>query len=146
MDSYYDQPLEGFPIRTAYVGSVCIISASQSAIVQFGDRAETNAKLRALALQRQEDHLTGGDVFFESYAIFDRPLPEFIDPDFDRGQVVQLQRTNCSPHIAVGHIQVIAASSSASLLVGNGMRLTGESRIKHIRQYPRPKPFPPVGC
>jgi spore germination protein PE len=146
MDPYDQQPVEGYPIRTSNVGFVLVISASQSAIVQFGDRAETNAKLRAIALQRQEDHLTAGNVFFESYPFFSRRLPELNDPDFDNGQVLQLNRTNCYPNINVGFIHLIAASSSASVQVGNGMCLRGESRIKHIRQYPRPKPVPPVGC
>jgi spore germination protein PE len=146
MSQYYQHSAEGYPIRTSQVGSVCIISASQSAIVQFGDRAETKATIRGLAVQRQEDHLTGGDVFFESYGIFDRPLPVLNDPDFDNEQVIRFSRTNCSPNITVGHIQVIASSSSASIQIGNGMKLFEESRIKNIRQYPRPKPFPPIRC
>lgn len=140
------QSENSYPIRTANVGSVCIISVAQAGTVQFGDRAETNGLIRALALQRQEDHTTAGDVFFESYPLFFRPLPVLVDPVFENGQGVQLMRTNCSPNIIVGNIQVIAAGSSASIQIGNGMKLTGESRIKHIRQYPRPKPVPPVGC
>ncbi|MEV5028588.1 spore germination protein GerPE [Paenibacillus sp. LPE1-1-1.1] len=140
------QSENSYPIRTANVGSVCIISVAQSGTVQFGDRAETKGLIRALALQRQEDHTTAGDVFFESYPLFFRPLPVLVDPAFENGQGVQVLRTNCSPNIIVGNIQVIAAGSSASIQIGNGMKLTGESRIKHIRQYPRPKPVPPVGC
>ena len=101
-----------YPIRTANVGSICIISVAQAGTVQFGDRAETNALIRALALQRQEDHTTAGDVFFESYPLFYRPLPVLIDPDFDNGQGIPLIRTNCSPNIIVGNIQVIAAGAS----------------------------------
>ncbi|CAM4525106.1 spore germination protein PE [Paenibacillus endophyticus] len=135
-----------YPIRTANVGSICIISVAQAGTVQFGDRAETHAKIRALALQRQEDHTTAGDIFFESYSLFYLPLPALVDPDYDNGEVVSVIRANCSPNITVGNIQVIAAGSSASIQIGNGMEMTGESRIKHIRQYPRPKPVPPVGC
>ncbi|WP_028610406.1 spore germination protein GerPE [Paenibacillus harenae] len=133
-----------YPIRTANIGSVCIISAASSAVVQFGDRGETNARLRALALQRKEDHTTAGDVFFESYTVFYRDMPKLIDPDYDSGQVLALERSNRSPHINVGCIHIIAAGSSSSILAGNGMNLTADSRIKHIRQYPRPRPLPPI--
>jgi spore germination protein PE len=133
-----------YPIRTANIGWITIISAASSAAVQFGDRGETNARLRALALQRQESHSTAGDVFFESYPVFYRDLPKLIDPDYDNGQVLALERSNCSPNITVGCIHIIAAGSSASILAGNGMNLTADSRIKHIRQYPRPRPVPPI--
>lgn len=134
-----EQTVDTFPIRTANVGSICIISVGQAAVIQLGDRAETNSRLQALAVQRQEEHTTAGDVFFESYPIFYRPMPILVDPDYDNGQVIQLNRTNCVPNITVGRIQVIAAGSAASIQAGNGMCLTGESRIKNIRQYPRPR-------
>ncbi|MCA0754552.1 spore germination protein GerPE [Paenibacillus sp. N4] len=139
------QPMEPpFPTRTARIGSVCIISAAQSTVVQFGDRGETKARLIALALQRQEDHTTSGDIFFESYHIFFRDLPSFHEPDSPMGNVAKLERINCEPNITVGCLKVTASGSSASIQAGNGKRLTGESRIKHIRQYPRPSPVPPL--
>lgn len=139
------QSENSYPIRTSNVGSICIISVASAGAVQFGDRAETKGMIRALALQRKEDHTTAGDVFFESYPIFYRPLPVLVDPEFEDGRGVQLIRTNCSPNIIVGNIHVIASGSSASIQIGNGMKLTGESRIKHIRQYPRPSTVPPTG-
>lgn len=141
-----EQAENTYPIRTANVGSICIISVSQAGYVQLGDRAVTNAKLRGIALQRQEDHTAAGDVFFESYPLFYRPLPVLDDPEYDYGLVISLHRTNCKPNISVGHIQVIAAGAASSIQAGNGMSLTGESRIKNIRQFPRPKSYPPVGC
>ncbi|MBD2869520.1 spore germination protein GerPE [Paenibacillus arenilitoris] len=135
-----------YPIRESNIGSICIVSAASSAVVQVGDRGETNARLRALAVQRQEDHTRAGDVFFESYTIFSRDMPELTDPDYEEGRVIRLDRVNCSPRITVGCIHIIAAGSAASVLAGNGMRLTADSKIKHIRQYPRPRPYPPAGC
>ncbi|WP_138753375.1 spore germination protein GerPE [Paenibacillus sinopodophylli] len=135
-----------YPIRTASVGTICLISVAQAGTIQFGDRAETNGRIRALALQRQQDHTTSGDVFFESYPLFYRPLPSFSESEESAEQFLSVIRVNCSPNITVGHIQVIAAGSSASIQIGNGMQLRGESRIKHIRQYPRPRPVPPLGC
>jgi spore germination protein PE len=141
-----EQSENSYPVRTANVGSICIISVAQACCVQLGDRAVTNAKLRGIALQRLEDHTAAGDVFFESYPLFYRPLPYLDDPEYDNGQVISLHRTNCKPNISVGHIQVIAAGAASSIQAGNGMSLTGVSRIKNIRQFPRPKSYPPIGC
>ncbi|WP_424766198.1 spore germination protein GerPE [Paenibacillus sp. sgz302251] len=136
---------EAFPTRTANLGSLCIISASQTACVQLGDRGQTTASLQALSLQRQQDHTSAGDVFFESYPIFNRAPPILNDAEYDNGQVVNLERVNLSPNICVGSVHIIAAGAASSIQAGNGMRLTTYSRIKHIRQYPRPRPVPPVG-
>lgn len=137
---------ETFPTRTANIGTFFLISAGSSAVIQFGDRGETTARLRGLSVQRQEDHMTAGDFFFESYSIYDRPHPVLIDPDYDNGQVIRLNRTNCAPYITVGSISVIAASSASSVQAGNGKRYTADSRIVNIRQFARPRPVPPVGC
>lgn len=133
-------------VRTASIGAIYVISLAQSGILQVGDRYATNAKLQALAVQRQESHATAGEVFFESYRIFSRDLPELTDLYDGDGQVVQMTRTLCDPRIVVGSIRVIAAGSSASILAGNGKCYTADSRIKHIRQYPRPKPITPSNC
>ncbi|WP_182914207.1 spore germination protein GerPE [Paenibacillus sp. 1011MAR3C5] len=125
------------PTRTSQVGAICIISASSSTAIQFGDRCRTDARLLALAVQRKEDHATSGDVYFESYRIFSRPAPILIDPAFDEGRVLRMSRTNCEPCIRVGFIRVIAAGNSTSIHIGNGHCVTGNSRIKHIRQYPK---------
>ncbi|MGM0880605.1 MAG: spore germination protein GerPE [Bacillota bacterium] len=137
---------ETFPIRTANIGTFFVITASSAAVIQFGDRGETTARLRGLAVQRQEDHTTAGDFFFESYEIYNRPLPVLVDPDYDNGQVIRLNRTNCEPYITVGSISVIGAGSASSIQAGNGMRYTADSRIVNIRQFARPRPVPPVGC
>lgn len=131
---------EHFPIRTAQVGAICVISAASGAAVQFGDRGETNAKLSALAVQRAEDHTSAGDVYFESYPLFNRQLPELTDPLYDTGKLLRYNRTNGSPCILVGYIRIIAAGSASSIQIGNSMRVTSESRIKHIRQYPKQEP------
>lgn len=91
----------------------------------------------ALAVQRKEDHARSGDVYFESYRIFARPDPVLIDPDFEAGRVIRTTRTHCDPCIRVGFVRVIAAGNSSSIHIGNGHCITGQSRIKHIRQYPK---------
>lgn len=144
MNRINDQTRSTYAVRTSSVGFLRVISIAQAGVFQVGDRANTNSKLRAIAVQRQEDHMKSGEAFFESYEIFNRPLPVLHDPEFDDGNGIQLSRTNCSPNITVGYLQVIAAGSAASILIGNGVNLQAESRIKHIRQFPRPHPYPPV--
>lgn len=131
-----------FPIRTSKVGIISVINVSSSTTIQFGDRGETNAKLRALAVQRSTDHASSGKVYFESYRIFDRPRPELNDPVFEAGDAITLHRMNCSPAIVVGCIRIIAIGAASSIHIGNSMRVIQDSRIKHIRQFPIDQPPP----
>ncbi|SFF01223.1 spore germination protein PE [Paenibacillus catalpae] len=126
---------QNYPIRLTQIGLVSVVDCSIGAIIQFGDRAEGTPKLNALAVQRAIDHTKAGSVYFESYEIFNRPLPKLIDPVADAGEDVSIRRFNHCPRINVGCIYVTAVGSTASLLAGNAMRTTAESRIKHIRQY-----------
>lgn len=125
-----------YAVRTAKIGAVCMISAASASIVQFGDRGDTHAMLRALAVQRAEDHSTSGDAYFEAYPIFRRPLPYFIDPLHDAGQLIAMERINHCPDITVGFVRVTALSSASSFLAGNARSNNGISKIKHIRQFP----------
>jgi spore germination protein PE len=135
-----------YPVRTAHVAYLYIISASQAASVQIGDRATTDARLRALAVQREEDHISGGNAYFEAYSVFSSQLPAFAESDETAAKQVAVQRINCSPQINVGCIKIIAAGSASSIQLGNGMQLRGESRIKHIRQFAKPGSAPPANC
>ncbi|WP_162848396.1 spore germination protein GerPE [Paenibacillus nanensis] len=121
--------------RTSHVGVLRVIGATSATMVQIGDRGETDGRIRALAVQREEGHLTAGEVFFESYAIFSRPVPVLSDPAYESGQLIQTKRSNVNPCIRVGCIRVTAAAAASSIQIGNGNQVRGESRIKHIRQY-----------
>ncbi|MGG4143129.1 spore germination protein GerPE [Paenibacillus algorifonticola] len=138
-------PLD-YPIRTAEVGVLTIISASGSAIVQLGDRGLSTPKLRALALQREISHDQAGDVYFESYDLFTQSFPSFDDFDGPAKDMVHIKRTNHCPRIVVGCVYIIAMGSSSSVQAGNAMETIAESRIKHIRQFKRPIPVPGIGC
>jgi spore germination protein PE len=134
---YSNRSLECFPVRTSEIAFVNVISLASASIVQIGDRGSTHAKLRALAVQRKEDHSTAGEAYFESYDIFSRPWPIISDPWLQSGQPDNLNRCNHSPRISVGCVSVIALSSSSSLHVGNSYSVVGEARVKHIRQFPQ---------
>jgi Protein of unknown function (DUF2772). len=129
--------------RVSEVHGINVKVISQAGVMQLGDRSESNSDLIAIALQRQEDHPYAGDVFFESYVIFSRPIPAIIDAD-DDDSVVQTYRLNQNPTISVGSISVISAGASAQIVVGRGQVHRSEARIKHIRQYASRKPLPPI--
>ncbi|MFC5652174.1 spore germination protein GerPE [Paenibacillus solisilvae] len=123
-----------FKVRVSELGSLEIISIAGSSIVQLGDRAELNASVRGLSVQREINHEDAGDAYFESYSIFDKPLPAFPAPSSEDDYLF-MRKQNKNQRISVGCIYVIAVSSAASILIGNGMKTTAESRIKHIRQF-----------
>ncbi|WP_168119275.1 spore germination protein GerPE [Paenibacillus sp. HB172176] len=142
-DSFIPPKLSGAnEVRTARLGCIRVISIASSGMLQIGDRCETRATINALAVQRAEDHLTAGSVYFESYPFFERPWPSLQDTEFDEDQALELSHVHCSNAILVGAIYLIAAGSSSSILVGNSKKLTATTRIKHIRQFPLPKPEP----
>jgi spore germination protein PE len=128
-----------YPLRVSEVGGLEIISLASSSIAQLGDRAELKASIRGLAVQREINHEDAGDAFFEAYDIFNRPLPSLPAPSAEDDQVV-MRKQNRNQCIRVGCIYIIAVSGAASVLIGNGMKATAESRIKNIRQFARPVP------
>ncbi|WP_164744287.1 spore germination protein GerPE [Paenibacillus xylaniclasticus] len=130
-------------LRTSEVQGICVNTVAQAGILQIGDRSESISVLRAIALQRKEDHPYAGDVFFESYLIFDRPFPAFIDAN-DDDSIVVTHRWNACPIISVGCIRITSAGAAAQVVIGTGRTHRSESRIKHIRQYKSRLPLPPA--
>ncbi|WP_308634541.1 spore germination protein GerPE [Paenibacillus silvisoli] len=132
---------QDYPVRISEVGGINLTSVGGASVVQIGDRAEVNTSLRALAVQRGASHHESGNVYFESYSIFDRETPTW-DPLGTASDEVPtfIRTTNRKPAITVGCIEVIAVSSAALVLVGNGLKSRCESRVKHIRQYARGYP------
>ncbi|RAP78070.1 spore germination protein GerPE [Paenibacillus montanisoli] len=132
---------QDYPVRISEVGGLHLTSVGGASVVQIGDRAEVNASLRALAVQRGASHAESGNVYFESYSIFDRETPTW-DPLGTASDEVPafIRTTNRQPAITVGCIEVIAVSSAALVLIGNGLKTKAESRVKHIRQYARTFP------
>lgn len=136
--------MSDYPVRVSHLGKINIISASSASIVQFGDRGSVNAKVQALAVQRQQKHSRRGEMFFESYSVFSRPLPEIIEPATEDTRV-HMSVTNIQPRICVDSVSIIAVSSCGLIFVGNGLTSTSETRVKHIRQYSAAPPLPPIG-
>ena len=119
-----------YPVRVSEVGGVYLTSMSSASIAQFGDRADVKASLRGIAVQRESDHLVSNDVYFEAYDIFSQPVPP-LSPFLAlaaQSDPLEMRTTNREPRISVGCIEIIAASSSALVLVGNGVNTRAESR------------------
>ncbi|TYP72716.1 spore germination protein GerPE [Paenibacillus methanolicus] len=136
--------MNDYPVRVSHLGKINIISASSASIVQFGDRGEVNAKVQALAVQRQQRHSRRREMFFESYSVFSRPLPAIIEPTNEFTDV-NMSVTNVQPRICVDSVGIIAVSSCGMIFVGNGLTSTSETRVKHIRQFSAALPLPPIG-
>ncbi|QHT61893.1 spore germination protein GerPE [Paenibacillus lycopersici] len=131
--------LSDYPVRVSEVGGVCLTSIGTSSIAQFGDRADVDANLRAIAVQRESDHLDKDNVYFESYDLFSQPVPLPTPWLLAAAQdPVDMRTINREPRISVGCIDVIAISGSALVLVGNGLNTKGQSRISNIRQFAKP--------
>ncbi|EFM09916.1 spore germination protein [Paenibacillus curdlanolyticus YK9] len=131
------------PDRTYEVGGIDINTISQAGVLQIGDRVESTAMLRGLAVQRQEDHPYAGDVFFESYTIFDRSIPVIVDAN-DDDSIVEMERFNACPLLSVGCITITSAGAASQIVVGCQKSHRAESRIKHIRQFAGRRPLPPA--
>jgi spore germination protein PE len=133
--------------RTSHVHTLNVTNISLSGIVQLGDHSEYNPVLRALAVQRETDHAKEDKVYFESYMLFSRPLPDVCDHPFFQQplaadtEVELFQRVNRNPNITVGCISALGVGASSLLQIGNGCSRQTESRIKHIRQFSASRPF-----
>ncbi|MFS0722798.1 spore germination protein GerPE [Paenibacillus sp. 1P07SE] len=127
-------------VRTARLGQLTIINVSLSGIVQLGDHDSFTPIVRAIAVQRQEDHLTAGEASFASYPFFTRPFPLFPLPPAgaNSSESLAIDKLHLSPDIHVGSISVIGVGSSSLVQAGNGRYTRAESRVKHIRQFRDP--------
>lgn len=117
--------------RTAHLGSISVVNVSLSGIIQLGDHERYTPSVRAIAVQRQEDHLIAGEALFAAYPIFWRPFPQLAAP------AVRVTKEQICERIHVGRISVVGVGSSSLLQAGNSCFTQAESRIKHIRQFQR---------
>jgi len=125
-----------YPVRTSELKSLQVISVSESSIIQAGDRSEVYARLQTISVQRELDNTVAGEAHFSSYPIFKRPWP--FDIQEPAPLPVEVTTRNLSPCIQVCSVDIIAVSSAALILIGNGKVSRAESRIKHIRQFAAP--------
>lgn len=115
--------------RTSVVGSVRILSAQLSSIVQAGDSVAVSPRSEALAVQRQVADYYDDEGNFGSFRIFKQNIPE---PLLDESWSFSVRNDN--PCIQVGFVNIIGLSASSILQIGSNKLVDAESRTKHIRQ------------
>lgn len=115
--------------RHSNVGSAYVNSIGISSVFHIGDSMQVTPKVKALAIQREEERYFGSEGNFSTYPIFKEeiPLPVFYDP-------IVTNFFHENPKINVHTINITAISSSAVFHIGSTKDIVAESRTKHIRQ------------
>ncbi|WP_080847389.1 spore germination protein GerPE [Cytobacillus gottheilii] len=114
--------------RTSIVDHIRINTLSFSSIFEIGDVPYIQGYSRAIADQRQKPLFRSDEGSFRRYPIFREPIPL---PPID--EAVAMEITQVNPVIKVHDIDVLGASSSSIVQLGNSKNIFMESRIKHIR-------------
>jgi spore germination protein PE len=120
--------------RLSMVGTIKINGMLFSSLLQIGDNAVIQAQSRVFAVQREIARFWGREGRFDMYPIFTRPVPRPPELDY-----VAMSVDNLGSFIKVGHIRILALSTSAIMQTGSNRVLEAESRVKNIRQLISPR-------
>ncbi len=117
-------------VRLSRVGSVKVVSQSNSSVCLFGDSAAINPRSDVFAVQREQSRYLGNEGELEQFQIFQQSLPKLAvqPPPFP------VRIRNDSPYIDARSIHILGMSASAVLHVGSTGSIDAETRIKHVRQ------------
>jgi spore germination protein PE len=115
--------------RTACVDRIKVDSVSFSSVFQIGDSEQIQAFSRALAVQREAEIFFGNEGSFSAYPIFSEPIP-FSTVN----ESISFSTQNVNPMLKVRNIEIMGASSSSVVHLGNSRHISMEARVKHIRQ------------
>ncbi len=116
--------------RITCVDHIKIDSVSFSSIFQIGDSEQIQAISRALAVQREAEIFFDNEGNFNAYSIFSEAIP-FQPADAEN---VTFSTHNLNPVLKVRNIDIMGASSSSVVHLGNSCNIAMEARVKHIRQ------------
>lgn len=84
---------------------------------------------KALAVQRQYEIFYGNEGNFATYQLFNTPIPLPVITES-----ITVQKTNESPTICVGSVNILAGAFSSVIHIGSTNHIKSEARVKHIRQ------------
>ena len=118
--------------RTAWVGCVTVVSAGLASAVRFGDLATFTPVSRALAVARELDHRSGGDVYFASYPIFARKPPYLPPVGLEPAAISGI---GSGTAIDVGSVRVVSVTGASMVQAGTIGTAVADTRIKHFRQF-----------
>lgn len=116
--------------RITCVDHIKIDAVSFSSIFQIGDSEQIQALSRALAVQREAEIFFDNEGNFASYPIFSETIP--FQPTVEENVVFSTH--NLNPVLKVRNIDIMGASSSSVVHLGNSRNIAMEARVKHIRQ------------
>lgn len=116
--------------RITCVDHIKIDSVSFSSIFQIGDSEQIQAISRALAVQREAEIFFDNEGNFDVFPIFSEPIP--FQPTDEENVVFSTH--NLNPVLKVMNIDILGASSSSVVHLGNSRNIAMEARVKHIRQ------------
>ncbi|WP_041967412.1 spore germination protein GerPE [Mesobacillus selenatarsenatis] len=115
--------------RITCVDHIKIDSVSFSSIFQIGDSEQILAVSRALAVQREAEIFFDNEGNFDAFPVFSEAIP-FQPPD----EEIIFSTHNLNPVLKVRNIDILGASSSSIVHLGNSRNIAMEARVKHIRQ------------
>ena len=116
--------------RIACVDHIKIDSVSFSSIFQIGDSEQIQVVSRALAVQREAEIFFDNEGNFNAFSVYSEAIP-FQPADEDN---VVFSTHNINPVLKVRNIDILGASSSSVVHLGNTGNISAEARVKHIRQ------------
>lgn len=117
--------------RIAKVNSLSLKVLSFSSLLQIGDCKYAEASSKAFALQRYKAVFDGEEADGIDHPIFH--LPSVYLPITEP---IQTTFNHRNPFIKVNRINIIGATLSSIIGIGNINHSSMESRILHIRQVP----------
>ena len=116
--------------RISCVDQIKIDAVSFSSILQIGDSEQIQALSRALAVQREAEIFLDNEGNFAAFPIFSETIP--FQPAVEENVVFSTH--NLNPVLKVRNIDILGASSSSVVHLGNSSNIAMEARVKHIRQ------------
>ncbi|MBT2684284.1 spore germination protein GerPE [Bacillus sp. ISL-37] len=116
--------------RITCVDHIKIDSVSFSSIFQIGDSEQIQAVSRALAVQREAEIFFDNEGNFDAFTVFSEAIPFQAADD----ENVTFSTHNLNPVLKVRNIDILGASSSSVVHLGNSRNIAMEARVKHIRQ------------
>lgn len=116
--------------RITCVDHIKIDSVSFSSIFQIGDSEQIQAISRAMAVQREAEIFFDNEGNFNAFPVFSEAIP--FQPASEDNVVFATH--NINPVLKVRNIDILGASSSSVVHLGNSCNIAMEARVKHIRQ------------
>lgn len=116
--------------RMSIVDNILVRNVVSSSTFQIGDSEDIQARVRALAVQKQYPIYSKNEGDFSNFPIFSKPL------DYAKiTEQVSINIDNVVPIIKTGDIKITSVASASVMHVGNTGNVELEARVKHFRRF-----------